>query len=190
MLLDAGKSLLLLVDLQAGLMPKIIDTDRVTAVTKKLVSVARDLAVPVIVTEHYPEGLKPTISEVVNHLGEDYKPIGKKVFSCYGAGNFREALKRAGRSTLVLVGIETHICVLQTALQCLEAGYSVTVVVDGVGARARFDHDAALARMERSGVNLVTWEMVAYEWMRRADTPAFKKVLPHIKSGLGIPADE
>ncbi len=108
MLLDAGKSLLVLVDLQAGLMPKIVDTDRVTAVAKKLVDVAHELTVPVIVTEHYPEGLKATIPEVVKHLGEDYRPLCKKVFS-------------------------------------------------------------------------------AYEWMRRADTPAFKKVLPHIKSGLGVP---
>ncbi|MBN1442985.1 MAG: isochorismatase family protein, partial [Planctomycetes bacterium] len=92
----------------------------------------------------------------------------------------------SGRRTLVITGIETHICVLQTAIECREAGYSVFVLADGVGARSRFDHDAALARMARSGVELVTWEMVVYEWLRRADSPQFKRVLPHVKSGLDI----
>jgi len=185
MLLDAKSSVLLLVDIQGSLMPKIFNSDTVTAVTNKLVSIARELDVPAVVTEHYPEGLGHTIPAVAGHLGGDYKPIEKRVFSCYGAKEFRRALEELGRSTLILVGIETHICVLQTALQCLEAGYTVFVAADGVGARSRFDHETALGRMQRAGVTLVTWEMIAYEWMRRADTPAFKKVLPHIKSGLG-----
>lgn len=184
MLIEAENSLLIIIDPQAGLMPKIIDTDRVTAVTNKLVSIARELNVPVILTEHYPEGLKSTIPEIADHMGGDYKPIVKRIFSCYGAREFRQTLESFNRRQLVLVGIETHICVLQTALQCLEAGYEVFVSVDGVGARGRLEHDTGLDRMKRASVELVTWEMVAYEWMRRADTPAFKKVLPHIKSGL------
>ncbi len=186
MLLDANDSLLVLVDLQGSLMDKVIETERVVAVTKKLVSVARELGVPIIVTEHYPEGLQPTVPEVVEHLGADYEPLLKRIFSCWGADNFRRAVEESGRRTLVLVGIETHICVQQTALECVEAGYHVFVLADGVGARSRLDHDVALERMRAAGVQLVTWEMVTYEWMRRADTPEFKRVLPHIKGGLGL----
>ena len=81
MLLSQNDSLLLVVDTQAGLMPKVIDTDRITAVTKRLVSIAREFAVPILVTEHYPEGLKPTIPEIAQHLAEDYKPLLKRIFS-------------------------------------------------------------------------------------------------------------
>ena len=140
---------------------------------------------PILITEHYPEGLKPTIPEIAEHLGEKYKPITKRVFSCYPQKEFRDAVEKTGRKTLIVVGIETHICVLQTALEVLEAGYKVFVASDGVSCRSRFDHDMALDRMKRAGVELTTWEMLAYEWMRRADTPEFKRVLPHIKSGLG-----
>lgn len=184
MLLEASDSLLLLIDLQAGLMPRIENSERVTAVTNKLVTIARELAVPIVVTEHYPEGLKGTIPEIAEHLAADYAPIVKRVFSCWGADPFRRALEESGRKTLVLTGIETHICVLQTAVQCAAAGYKVFAAVDGVSCRSPFDHEAALGRMTRAGIELVTWEMVAYEWMRRADTPEFKRVLPHIKTGV------
>ena len=184
MLLDAKNSLLIVVDPQASLMPKVRNGRGVVAVTNKLVSIACELEVPVIITEHYPEGLKPTVAEIAEQMGEDYKPISKTVFSCCGEEKFNDAVKRSGRKMLLLTGIETHICVLQTALQLKEAGYEVFVAADGVSCRSDFDHDLALDRMKRSGVELVTWEMVAYEWMRRADTPEFKKVLPHIKSGI------
>jgi nicotinamidase-related amidase len=183
MLLDAKDSLLLVVDPQGSLMHKVFDTDRIVGVIKKLVSIARELTVPILITEHYPEGLQPSIPEIKAHLGEDYKPITKIIFSCYGSKELRGAVEDSGRKTLVLVGIETHICVLQTALQFKEAGYRVVVVQDGVSCRSKADHEAAIRRMERSGVETVTWEMAAYEWMRRADTPEFKRVLPYIKEG-------
>ena len=184
MLLDAKKSCLIIIDPQASLMPMVKNGPGVVAVTNKLVSVARELEVPVIITEHYPEGLKPTVGEIAEHLGEDYRPIYKTVFSCCGEPKFNEAVSRTGRKMLVLTGIETHICVLQTALQLREAGYEVFVAADGVSCRSDFDHEIALERMRAKGVELVTWEMAAYEWMRRAGTPEFKKVLPHIKSGI------
>jgi nicotinamidase-related amidase len=187
MLIDAKDSLFLIVDEQMSLMPKVFETERVVAVTQMLIGIARELAVPIIVSEHYPEGLMKTIPDVVDCLGPDYKPLTKTVFSCYGDENFRKTLEESGRKTLVMVGIETHICILQSALQCVEAGYKVFVLSDGVSCRNKFDHVMAMGRMTRAGVELVSWEMVAYEWMRRADTPEFKKVLPHIKKGLNMP---
>lgn len=184
MLLDAKDSLLVVVDIQASLMRKIIEADRMVAVTKKLISIARELSVPVVVTEHYPQGLKPTIPEVADHLGEDYQPLIKTIFSCCGDEGFIRAVKASGRGTMLLVGIETHICILQTALQLKERGHRVIVVADGVTCRSALDHEIAFRRMAQHGVEPVTWEMVAYEWMRRADTPEFKRVLPHIKAGL------
>ncbi len=184
MLVDAKDSVLLLIDFQASLVPLVNETKRMVAVARKLVSIARDLEIPLTITEHYPEGLKPTVPEIAEHLGEDYAPLVKRVFSCYGLEEFRDALENSNRRTLIVTGVETHICVLQTVLQSLDAGYKVFVVADGVGARSQFDHDIALNRMAAAGAQIVTWEMVVYEWMRRADTPEFKKVLPHIKAGL------
>lgn len=184
MLINRNDSLLLLIDLQASLMPKVINSEKIVTVTNKLVSVARELAVPIVVTEHYPEGLKPTIPEVAGHLGDDYKPLVKREFSCFGNQGFRQALDARTQRTLVMTGIETHICILQTALQAAQVGFTVFVAVDGVGSRAQFDHDMAIERMRSSGIQFVTWEMVTYEWMRRADTPDFKRVLPHIKEGI------
>jgi nicotinamidase-related amidase len=187
MLMEAEDSLFLIVDEQMSLMPKVFETERVVAVTQKLIGIARELSVPILITEHYPEGLMKTIPEVVDCLGPDYKPLTKTSFSCYGDENFRKTLEDSDRKTLVMVGIETHICILQTALQCKEAGYRVFVLSDGVSCRNKFDHVMAMGRITRGGVELVSWEMVAYEWMRRADTPDFKKVLPHIKKGLDLP---
>ncbi|MBU0754923.1 MAG: hydrolase [Planctomycetes bacterium] len=184
MLLQAQDSLLIVIDPQASLMPMVVDGGRVTKVTNKLISIARELSVPRIITEHFPEKLKPSIPEIAEHLADDYKPITKKAFSCFGEVKFRNALAESGRKTLVLTGIETHICVLQTALQCKKAGYKVFVAVDGVSCRSQFDHDTAIRRMEQHGVVPITWEMIAYEWMRLGDSPEFRKVLPHIKSGL------
>ena len=165
-------------------MPKILETKRVIAATRKLISIAREVSVPIVVTEHVPDKLKPIIPDIATHLGDDYKPITKTTFSCWGEPKFREALEALDRKTLLLVGIETHICVLQTALEARAAGYRVFVAADGVSCRNMSDHGVALGRMTRAGVELVTWEMVAYEWMRSADSPEFKRVLPHIKSGL------
>jgi len=145
MLLHAIESLLIIVDVQASLMPMVVDPKGVVAVTNKLTSIARELEVPVIITEHYPEGLKPTVPEISEHLGEDYRPILKRVFSCCGEERFVRTVEETGRRMLVLTGIETHICVLQTALQLKELGYRVFVAADGVSCRSKFDHDIALS---------------------------------------------
>jgi len=184
MLLNADDSVLLVVDSQASLMPKVFDSARITAVINKLVSIARVLSIPILITEHYPEGLKPSIPEITDHLGGDYKPITKKVFSCYGSEELLRNIHTLNRKTLVLVGIETHICIFQTAIQFKESNFDVFVLADGISCRSRFDHELALERMRCSGIELLSWEMAAYEWMRRADTPEFKKVLPFIKDGL------
>lgn len=184
MLLKKEDSLLVVIDPQGSLMHKIVNPDKTVKVINKLISIARELETPIIITEHYPEGMQPSIPEISEHLAEDYKPITKIVFSCYGEPDFVDAIKNSGRKTLVLVGIETHICVLQTALQCVEAGYQVFVVQDGISCRNLSDHEAGLKRMERNRVELITWEMVTYEWLRRADKPEFKKVLPLIKEGV------
>lgn len=187
-LLDARDSVLVLVDMQASLMPVIQRREEIVRHQRKLVAVARQLDIPVLVTEHYSKGLGPTAPEVASVFEEGpvgaagLRPIEKITFSCMGEPTFRQALDDLGRMRLVLVGIETHICVCQTALEAAAAGYLVHVVPDAVGARHEDGHHFGLEKLKRHGVDLDTWEMVVYQWLRRAGTPEFKAALPHIKS--------
>jgi len=120
--------------------------------------------------------LQPTIPEVVEHLGDDYQPLPKRIFSCWGAENFRRAVEESGRRTLVLVGIETHICVQQTVLGLLEQGYRVVVLQDCTGARFEHDHVIAMERFRKSNAIIGSFEGLAFEWTRTKDHPAFKQV--------------
>lgn len=110
-----------------------------------------------------------------------YQPIIKRVFSCFGAPEFPEALAATGRHRLLVAGIETHICVCQTALDALLRGYQVHVVADGVGTRRREDHEIALARMRQEGIVITTSEALLYELTERADTEEFKGLLGLVK---------
>ena len=127
---------------------------------------------PTILTEQYPQGLGTTAAPLAALLP---RPVTKMSFSCCGAGGFALALP-PGRGALVLCGLETHVCVLQTALDLLARGYAVFVAVDAVASRHPIDHDTALRRLEAAGAILTTSEAVLFEWCGTADHPRFQDV--------------
>jgi nicotinamidase-related amidase len=172
-------SILVVVDMQDKLLHAIHDWTGVLENTLKMISFARTLAVPAIYTEQYPKGLGPTVASIVELLPA--LPLEKTVFSCFGADRFVAELERTGAHTLVLVGIEAHICVTQTALEALARGYKVHVVADAVGSRSPVNKELGLAKLRQAGAVISTVEIALYEWLERSDSAEFKAVLPLIK---------
>ncbi len=172
MRLVASASLLCVIDVQDRLLPAMADGDRVVSRCGRLAAAARLLDVPAILTEQYPQGLGTTVAPLAALLPT---PVTKMSFSCCGAGGFALALP-PGRGAIVLCGLETHVCVLQTALDLLARGYAVFVAVDAVASRHPIDHDTALRRLEAAGAILTTSEAVLFEWCGTADHPRFQDV--------------
>lgn len=164
---------LLVVDVQEKLLPKIDGAAALLRNVAFLIDAANLLEVEVLATEQYPKGLGPTVPELASKLAS--RP-DKKTFSCCGVPALVEGLKDRGRSRVVLAGIETHVCVLHTALDLLEAGIRVYVPVDAVGSRYAVDREAALRRLERIGAVPTSTETCAFEWLGTADHPRFKEV--------------
>lgn len=173
---------LAVIDIQDVLMPKAPDVATgYLAQAAKLIRVMHALEIPVLVTEQNPERLGVTNSGIIEALG-DVPRLPKMEFGCLANDAFRETLEETGRNQLVIVGMETHVCVMQTALEALELGHEVFIVRDAVVSARKSDYDAGLERMRQEGALLVSTEMVIFELLRKAGTPEFKKVLPLIKS--------
>jgi nicotinamidase-related amidase len=144
-----------------------------------LVEACRALDVPVIGSEQYPKGLGPTVEPLAGLLGET--PAAKNSFSCARDGGIRESISTAGRSQVVVTGIETHVCVLSTALDLIEAGYRVHVPHDAVNSRRAADKHWALERMQSAGAQITSTESTLFELVERCDTPDFKTVAKLVK---------
>jgi nicotinamidase-related amidase len=136
--------------------------------------------VPVLFTEQYPKGLGPTVPGLASLFGET-RPIAKTAFGCYGCDEFADAIDRLGRRSVLLCGIEAHICVYQTAAQALERGAAVYVLEDAVGARGEEARQIGFARMRAAGAVPAHTEMAIYELLGAAATPDFRAILPIIK---------
>lgn len=176
MLMKAEQSSLLLVDVQAKLMPAISQGMEVVDRCTLLATIAGLLEVPVIATEQVPDKLGPNV-ESVRELC--HHTVSKYHFDACPDGLI-DALPE-GRQHIVIGGCETHVCMLQTALSLLDAGYKVWVVADATGSRNDFDRDVALDRLHQSGARIVTTEMVAFEWMVDCRHPRFRDVQALIK---------
>ena len=172
MLLSAERSVLLLIDLQQRLMPAIHDGDTVVTRAARLAEAALLLDVPVLATEQYPDGLGPTVESLV---GYPRATLPKTAFSAAAAPGFH-ALLPAGTREIVIAGVETHVCVLQTALDLLGSRQRVVLAADASGSRDPADHRAAVDRARQHGVEVVTSEMVLFEWLGDARHPAFRQV--------------
>ena len=174
MLMNRETSSLLVVDVQERLLPSIADGDAVLANCDWLVGVARRMGVPVVVSEQYPEGLGPTAASLRATAG-DAPLVTKTHFSCVADGCLAGTAVEQRRQ-VVVVGTEAHVCVMQTVLDLRWQGKEVFVVADAVGSRKPADKEAALARMRSHGVEIVTREMVAFEWLGQAGTDLFRDV--------------
>lgn len=172
MRLDPASSLLAIIDVQERLLAAVPDGERVVARCRRLAEAARMLGVRAVLTEQYPQGLGPTPKELASLLPP---PDSKLVFSCSGCGGF-DAAVASEAAAVVLAGLETHVCVAQTALDLLAAGRVVFVAVDAVASRHGIDHDTGLRRLEAAGGILTTSEAVLFEWCRTASHPQFQAI--------------
>lgn len=164
-------------------MPGIIDIDVVTKNCIKIAKLAKLLAIRTTKTEQYPQGLGRTITHLNNELIDSVQ-LEKTHFSCVAEPkilNHLVALKTLGITQIILCGIEVHICILQTAIQLQELGFTTYVVSDATGSRNPQDHDMAYQRMRQSGVSIVNTEMVIYELLHKSGTKEFKEALKLVK---------
>lgn len=175
-LVSAKNSVLVLVDLQDRLFSAMPDgvRERVTEQANILLKVANTLEVPVVVTEQYPKGLGNTATAIQTNIPNDAVLIEKTSFSCAKVDAFNDTLEQLEKKQVVLIGMETHICVLQTALELTEKGYQVFVVEDGVSSRAKANQYNAIQRLRQQGVVITNVESVLFEWVGDATHPEFK----------------
>jgi nicotinamidase-related amidase len=173
MLLERAKSLLLLVDMQERLVPAMANAADVTDRCGILLRAAYELGVPIFASEQYPKGLGATLPALAEFAT---RRLEKVEFSAYANPAIRDELKCAGQSQLILAGVEAHVCVLQTGLELIEAGYQVFVVADAVASRRAESREVALQRIARAGATLITVEMALFEWLRSASAPEFRSI--------------
>lgn len=175
MLLDRQRSLLFVVDIQERLAPAVAGADAVIDRTRILVEAANRLGVPVVASEQYPQGLGHTDPRL-QPLLERALVLPKTAFSAAADPEIARQVAALGRDQIVLAGMEAHVCVLQTAIGYRATGREVAVVADAVGSRLPERKALALERMRGHGIELVDSEMVVFEWLGEAGTPAFKEL--------------
>jgi nicotinamidase-related amidase len=180
--LQAEQCALVVVDIQQKLLPPIFNKEALVKNSQLLIRLAKILDLPVMVTTQYSKGLGGTVPEIASLLA-DVTAIDKLEFSCFGSDQFRSHLKAlpGNHNTVLLCGMEAHICVMQTALGALNEGYLVHVASDAVGSRAESNWNIGLDRMKSAGAVISSTEMMMYELLRCSGTPAFKELLPYLK---------
>jgi nicotinamidase-related amidase len=181
--LQAEQCALIVVDIQEKLLPPIFNHDELVKNSQLLVRLAGILEIPAIVTTQYVKGLGPTVPEIASLL-TGTSPIDKLQFGCFGCNEFRSALKSlpGSRNTLLVCGMEAHICVMQTVLGALNDGYLVHIATDAIGSRVRWNWEVGIDRMRAAGAVISTTEMMIYELLGASGTPQFKQMLPFLKS--------
>jgi len=176
----AKKSQLLIMNVQEKPVRAIPETERdlMIANINRLCQTASILEIPIILSEHYNKGLGNTIPEIAKHLPTNTKAMDKITFSCCTAPGFEEELgQHEDRKQIIIVGLETHLCLLQTASGLQQWGYQVFVVEDAIASRHPVNASNALRRMRQGGVQITNSESVAYEWFGDANNPNFKSIV-------------
>jgi nicotinamidase-related amidase len=178
--LQLDNVVLVVVDVQDRLFRVMPEREALAGSLRKLISGMQVLDVPLIFTEQNPKGLGPTIAELAE-LVPSIQPIPKLSFSCFGEERFRRELEALGRRQVLLAGIELHVCVYQTSVDLLAAGYEVQVVADCVASRRAQDREIGLARLRDSGAALTTAEMALFELLKTAKGDIFKEISRIVK---------
>lgn len=172
-LMSRDDTALLVVDVQEKLIPLVRGQATIVWNIRRLIDGAKALGVTAFATEQYPRALGPTVSPLV----ELFDDVPEKLsFSCGGCEPFTTRLKASERYKVLITGVETHVCVQQTALDLMTDGYQVYLAIDAVGARHELDHTTALRRLETCGANLTTTEAALFEWCEVAGTKEFKQI--------------
>lgn len=178
--LNKDDAVLVIIDIQEKLLPAMCHSREVEETTVKLTKGIKILDIPVLVTQQYTKGLGKTTALIEEALGE-YTPIEKLTFSAMGAPEFVQAVKNTQRKSIILCGIESHICVQQTALDLMEQGYDVFVVQDCIGSRKDSDDLCSRQRLAAEGAVMITYEAVLYELMKGAKAEGFKAISAIVK---------
>src|SRR5512142_71675 len=179
--LQAEQCALVVIDIQEKLLPPIFEKERLLRNAQLLLRLAKILDLPVMAATQYTKGLGPVVPEIASLLPT--KPHDKMEFNCFGADAFCDAVKSMStdRNTLLLCGMETHICVMQTALSGLNNGYLVHIASDAVSSRAEWNWKIGLRRMEAAGAVISSTEMIISELLHNSGTATFKEMLKHLK---------
>lgn len=170
MLIQQHDSCVILIDVQEKLTPLVQNAQEIVKRCAWVLQLAENLQIPRLVCEQYPQGLGQTV-KALQGFGE---PFAKVHFSCWKNENFQKKMQSLRKNQCILIGIETHVCVLQTALDLCEQGYAVFVVIDAVSSRNPIDSQYGLQRMQQAGVQCITAEMLFFEWLQQAGTESFK----------------
>jgi nicotinamidase-related amidase len=180
--LDPDRCVLLVVDIQERLLPPIFQKEQLIKNSQLLLRLASLLKIPAIASTQYAKGLGSTVPEIAALLPET-EPIDKQMFSCFGSDAFCSRMKRlpGNRNSVLLCGMESHICVTQTALAALREGYIVHVASDAVSSRTEWNWKIGLERMRAAGAVISSTEMMIYELLRSSGAPAFKELLPYLR---------
>ncbi len=180
--LEADQCALVVIDIQEKLLPPIFQKEQLVRNAQLLIRAAGILKIPALVSTQYAKGLGGTVPDVASLL-PGIESIDKTLFSCFGSEAFCSQLKRlpGQRTTLLLCGMESHICVAQTALAALREGYLVHIASDAVSSRTEWNWKIGLDRMRAAGAIISSTEMMIYELMRASSSAAFKELLPYLK---------
>ena len=180
--LNIKNCLILIIDIQEKLKAAVFNSDSVTNRARILSKAAEILNLPVIITEQYPKGLGNTIPEIKENLNtENIKIFEKKSFNALIEPEIKKSIKNCGRKNIVVCGIETHICVYQTAMALVNAGYNVTLAADVCGSRSEYEHNMAIDNMRTENVKIKTTEMILFEFLKAATHHKFKEIQNLIK---------
>ena len=179
-MLDAQNAVLVVIDVQGKLAQLMHEKEQLFENVKRIIQGAQVLDIPILWTEQNPEGLGPTTPQIAELMPE-LNPIPKFSFSCCGAPRFAESLQELGRNQALLAGIETHVCVYQTAIDLLRQDYEVHVVADAVSSRAAFNRQIGLEKMKDAGAKLTSVETALFELLRVAEGPKFKSILKIVR---------
>ena len=173
-------SLLLIIDIQQAMLKVIDSWETVAGKVKQLIQSANALGVPILLTEQYKKGLGETIPELVQEI-ESPPIFPKEHFSACLEEDFIPTVQSFNRKKIVVVGMETHVCVLQTCLDLIEAGFQLHLVADAVASRVAENRDIAIDLLRQAGAVVSSTEIIIFQWACRANTDAFRKILPIVK---------
>jgi len=179
-MINRADTVLVIIDIQGNLAQAMFDKENLFANTIKLIKGFKVLNLPIIVTEQTPQKLGQTIPQIAAQLA-GIKPIAKETFSCWADIHFREKLESLNRRHVVLLGIESHVCVYQTAADLISNDYNVHLVVDAVSSRTKENREIGLTAMKSTGAHLTSTEMVLFELLRTAADPKARDIFKIVK---------
>lgn len=179
-MLNEKETALIIIDVQGKLARMVAESEQLVKNLRQLIAAFKTMSIPIVWVEQYPEGLGKTIPEI-SELLENKTPLPKYTFSALGNKDIESEIEKLNRKQWLVCGIETHICVYQTAMDLLAKNYEVEIVSDAVSSRTKESKELALAKLQKKGVGLTNIEMCVYELIKNSKTDIFKKILPLFK---------